>query len=174
MLVRHVSVDDALQIAAIYDPMVRDTVVSFEIEPPGRDEIALRIERIAAGYPWLVAEGEGEIVGYAYAAEYKHRPAYRWAVETTVYVAGHHRRRGLGRLLYSRLIDEATAWGFATAYAGIALPNPGSEALHAAVGFEPIGVFRRAGFKFGEWHDVAWWQRPLSTQTPPVAPARPV
>lgn len=107
-------------------------------------------------------------------ASTKDRPAYRWSVETSVYLAPESRGQGLGRMLYGALLEEAGNWGFATAYAGIAQPNPVSEALHSAVGFEPIGVFRRAGFKLGEWRDVSWWQRPLATVTPPLPPARPV
>lgn len=174
VLLRPVTVEDADRIAAIYAPVVRDSAASFEIDPPDAVEMARRIGRVTAGHPWLVAEDEGTILGYSYASAYRERPAYRWSVETTVYVAASHRGRGLGRSVYSALIDEATRWGFATAFAGIAIPNPASESLHRAVGFEPIGVFVRAGFKAGEWRDVSWWQRPLSNATPPVVPTRPL
>lgn len=173
MSVRPVSVADAGRIAAIYAPVVIGTAVSFEIDPPGPDEMARRIGKVTSGYPWLVAEADGDVIGYAFAGQYRQRPAYRWAIETTIYIDEAHRGKGLGKTLYSALLDEAVGWGFATAFAGIAQPNQASEALHAAVGFEPVGVFRRAGFKLGEWRDVAWWQRPLSSLTPPRTPVRP-
>ena len=171
--IRNVTIEDATQIAAIYEPWVRDSAVSFEWEPPAPEEMARRIETVSSGYPWLVSEENGSIVGYAYATGFRQRPAYRWSVETTVYVHPEHGSRGVGRAVYTALLDLATVWGFANAYAGIALPNPASESLHASVGFAPIGVFPRAGFKLGEWHDVGWWHRPLSQVTPPRQPSAP-
>ena len=171
--VRPATVDDAPELAAIYSPVVRDTAISFELEPPGPVEMARRIERVVSGFPWLVAEEGDVVVGYAYAAALKDRPAYRWSVETTVYIDGGHRGHGVGRILYTALIDVATMWGFANAFAGIALPNPASETLHRSVGFSRVGVFPRAGHKMGEWHDVGWWHRPLSPVHPPVPPAPP-
>jgi phosphinothricin acetyltransferase len=135
--------------------------------------MARRIEEVVSGFPWLVAEEGDVVVGYAYAAALRDRPAYRWSVETTVYIDGGHRGRGVGRILYTALIDVATMWGFANAFAGIALPNPASESLHRSVGFSQVGVFPRAGHKLGEWHDVGWWHRPLSAAHPPVPPAPP-
>lgn len=164
---------DAAQIAAIYEPWVRDTVISFELEPPTPDEMALRIENVATTHPWLVSEEEGVVVGYAYAKAFAERPAYRWSVETTVYLHPSHRGRGVGRDLYRALLDLAELWGFANAFAGIALPNPTSESLHEAVGFHRIGVFPRAGHKFGAWHDVGWWHRPLAVTEDPSPPLRP-
>jgi L-amino acid N-acyltransferase YncA len=173
-VLRPATVEDAVSIAAIYEPIVRDTAISFEIEPPGPAEMASRIRSVTATHPWLVAEdGNGSVIGFAYAGVYKSRPAYRWSVETTVYVDEAHHGHGVGRLLYSTLLDTATDLGYVTAYAGIALPNAASEALHAGLGFERIGVFRRAGFKLGQWHDVVWWQRPLSPADPPFSPLLP-
>jgi phosphinothricin acetyltransferase len=171
--IRPVSVDDATQIAAIYEPMVRQTAVSFELEPPAPDEIARRIESVSADHPWIVMEDEGALVGYAYATDFRQRPAYRWSTETTIYLDGDRQGRGLGKILYNALLEVAILWGYANAFAGIALPNPASEALHAAVGFQPIGVFPRAGFKMGRWHDVGWWHRSLSLAESPPDPTRP-
>ncbi|HSJ83961.1 MAG TPA: GNAT family N-acetyltransferase [Acidimicrobiia bacterium] len=171
--IRPATVDDAPRLAAIYDPVVRGTAVSFELEPPGPVEMARRIEKVVSGFPWLVAEEGGVVVGYSYAAAFADRPAYRWSVETTVYIDGGHRGRGVGRDLYATLLELAEMWGFANAYAGTALPNPASESLHRSVGFSLIGVFPRAGHKMGEWHDVAWWHRPLSDADPPRPPAPP-
>ncbi len=170
---RQVTTADALQLAAIYEPWVRDTIISFELDPPDVNEMARRIESVTAGYPWLVSEQEGVVLGYAYATAYRHRSAYRWSVETTVYLEQAQRGRGVGRSLYTALIGLCAEWGFANAFAGIALPNPASESLHRSVGFTPIGVFPRAGHKFGTWHDVGWWHRPLSSADPPQPPASP-
>ena len=167
------SVDDADQIAAIYEPLVLETAVSFELEPPGAAEMARRIQAVTASHPWLVSEESGVVLGYAYATAFRGRPAYRWSIETTVYVHQDHRGRQVGRQVYQGLLDLSTIWGFANAFAGIALPNPGSEALHALLGFTPVGVFPRAGHKMGEWHDVGWWHRPLAASDPPREPAPP-
>jgi phosphinothricin acetyltransferase len=171
--IRPASVDDASGLAAIYDPIVSDSAVSFELRPPGPSEMARRIEDVTATHPWLVAEDGSTILGYAYARKFAERPAYRWSVETTVYVDQGQRGRGVGRTLYASLLELATLWGFANAFAGIALPNPASESLHRSVGYSLIGVFPRAGHKMGQWHDVAWWHRPLSDADPPRPPAPP-
>jgi phosphinothricin acetyltransferase len=165
-LVRPVAPGDAGAVADIYAPIVRDTAISFELEPPGVEVIADRIAMLTAGYPWLVLEVEGEVGGYAYAGPFKDRPAYRWTVETTIYLDERLRGRGLATMLYAALIDELADAGYATAFAGITRPNPASEALHASLGFRMIGVFPRAGFKLGEWHDVGWWHRPLADIDP--------
>jgi phosphinothricin acetyltransferase len=170
---RPATVDDAPRLADIYDPIVRDTAVSFELEPPGPAEMARRIEKVASVYPWLVSEEDGVVLGYAYATAFRDRPAYRWSVETTVYVHPAHRERGVGRTVYAALLALAETWGYANAFAGITRPNPASESLHASVGFSQIGVFPHAGHKFGEWHDVTWWHRPLSPDHPPRLPSPP-
>jgi phosphinothricin acetyltransferase len=174
--IRLVEIEDAPRLAAIYEPMVRDSVVSFELDPPSPEEMAARIETVTATHPWLVLAERGDVVGYAYATSHRQRPAYRWSIETTIYMHPGHQHRGLGKRLYSALLELATLWGYANAYAGITLPNPGSQALHAAVGFAQIGVFPRAGFKMGEWHDVGWWHRALtepSRQPPEPGPPPP-
>jgi len=170
---RPVTPDDAARVAAIYEPVVRDTAVSFELEPPSPEEMGRRIAVVTSRHPWLVSEERGIVVAYAYATAFRQRPAYRWSAETTVYVDADHRGRGVGRDLYGALIEVATLWGFANAYAGIALPNPASESLHASIGFTPVGVFPRAGHKFGRWHDVGWWHRSLSPTEPPRSPSTP-
>jgi phosphinothricin acetyltransferase len=161
-LVRPVTPGDAGAVADIYAPIVRDTAISFEMEPPDVEMIADRIAGLTANYPWLVLEVEGGVGGYAYAGPFKDRPACRWTVETTIYLDERLRGQGLATMLYSALIDELVGAGFATAFAGITRPNPASEALHASSGYRLIGVFPRAGFKLGEWHDVGWWHRPLA------------
>ncbi|MEQ8653859.1 MAG: N-acetyltransferase family protein [Kiloniellales bacterium] len=151
--------EDAGAIRAIYAPLVENTVISFEETPPSETEMAGRIGQILTGYPYLVAEQEGRVLGYAYAGPHRARPAYRWSVDVSVYVAETARGQGLGKQLYRELLEELAQRQFHAAFAGIALPNPASVALHEAVGFRPLGIYRDVGFKFGRWHDVGWWQR---------------
>ena len=124
-----------------------------------------RIIETAASYPGLVCEIGGHVVGYAYAAQHQVRAAYQWSVDTSVYVSKQYWRFGIGRGLYASLFRILAAQGFFNAYAGIVLPNPASVALHESVGFKPIGVYQRVGYKFGAWHDVGWWQLILNATT---------
>jgi len=144
---------------AIYRSIVEDTAVSFELVPPTSEDICRRIQSVLVRHEWLVAESENGLDGYAYASEYRPREAYKYSTETTVYIAQDCRGQGLGRALYQSLIKSLASLGFRRAYAGIALPNEASIALHRSLGFEHIGVFNEAGFKFDRWHDVSWWQR---------------
>ncbi len=152
---------DAGACAAIYAPSVNGTAVSFEEVAPSAAEMAARIQATSAVWPWLVAEQDGAIVGYAYGSRHRERPAYRWAVDVSVYVDAAHHRQGIGRALYGPLLALLTAQGFHEACAGIALPNDASVRLHEAVGFRPVGVYREIGFKLGRWWDVGWWQLTL-------------
>ncbi|MFN2602886.1 MAG: arsinothricin resistance N-acetyltransferase ArsN1 family B [Gemmatimonadaceae bacterium] len=171
-IIRAADATDAEQIAAIYDPIVRDSVISFELEPPTTAEIQRRIETVfGSGMPWLVYACEGTVFGYAYASRHRARPAYGWSVDTSVYVAETTRKRGVGTCLYSALLAILSIQRFQNAYAGITLPNPASEALHRALGFVQIGTYARVGFKLGEWRDVAWYGRTLGGyDTPPLPP----
>jgi L-amino acid N-acyltransferase YncA len=173
MLIRHADADaerDAEACAAIYAPYVRDTAISFEQDPPTTAEMAGRIKRLTSTHAWLVAEDEHEILGYAYACPHRERAAYRWATEVSVYVDPRHQRRGAGRQLYESLLRVLAEQGYRLALAGIALPNDASVALHEACGFESVGVYRRVGFKLGEWWDVGWWQLNLGADGPPREP----
>jgi phosphinothricin acetyltransferase len=147
--------------ASIYAPYVLDTAISFEQEPPSAEEIERRIGAIGARFPWLIAEEDGVVIGYAYASAHHERAAYRWAADVAVYIDREHRRRGAGRALYETLLSLLERQGLFVACAGITLPNPASVALHETCGFEPIGVYPRIGWKLGSWHDVGWWQREL-------------
>lgn len=169
--IRLASEADAPALAAIYAPYVRETAISFELEPPDEAEMAARVHRTLPAFPWLVCERDGQIAGYAYGSRYRERPAYQWSVEVTVYVQRGLGRCGIGRGLYSALLALLRLQGYISAFAGITLPNAGSVGLHRALGFEPIGVYRSAGYKFGGWHDVAWMG--LALQAPPAAPAPP-
>lgn len=172
MIIRAATADDAGSIAAIYAPYVTGTVVSFETEAPDAAEMTRRMAGDAGRYPWLVARGEdGALLGYAYATAFRTRPAYRFSVETTVYVAADAQRRGAGRALYAALLPVLEAQGFVQAIAAITLPNPASVALHEAFGFRRIGAYEEVGFKQGGWHDVGLWQRALAP--PSEAPEEP-
>lgn len=164
--IRDATAADAEATAAIYRPFVTDTTVSFELEPPSVDEFAQRILSAQSKWAWLVAERGGRIAGYAYASSFRPRAAYRWSVEVSAYTDPSFRGQGVGRALYERLIAILVAKGYCTAYAGITLPNEPSVRFHQALGFTAVGVFRRAGRKFGAWHDVSWWQRPLQDHPP--------
>jgi L-amino acid N-acyltransferase YncA len=169
MEIRFARVEDAAEITAIYRPYVEGTVISFELTPPDDADMAGRIARVIAELPWLVCEEAGAIVGYAYASRHRDRAAYRWSVDTSVYVHEAQRRRGLGHALYTELLVRLRDQGYYTAYAGITLPNAASVALHERFGFEPVGIYRKAGFKLGRWWDVGWWQKPLRSYVVPTA-----
>jgi L-amino acid N-acyltransferase YncA len=166
---------DAAACVAIYAPHVEVGATSFEEEPPDAERFAERIAHIAATYPWLVAESEGVVVGYAYACPHRGRPAYRWAVEVSVYVAARARGQGHGRALYAELVERLRRQRFQVACAGITLPNEASIALHESIGFVAVGVYRRIGWKDGSWRDVGWWQLELEPvgEGPPAEPLPP-
>jgi len=170
LCIRAASPVDAEAIASIYAPFVAESAISFEEVPPDGAEFARRMAT-RPRLPWLVAERGGVLAGYAYASVHRLRPAYRWSVDTSIYLGPKHSGQGVGRVLYERLLAEVAALGYVTAFAGIALPNPASVALHTAVGFEPVGVYPAVGYKFGAWHDVGWWSRPL--RPAPAAPTEP-
>ena len=171
MRIRDAGQTDAEGCAAIYRPYVIDTAITFESEPPSRDELTRRIAEAQRDHAWLVAEEDGSLVGYAYARPYKERAAYRWSCEVSVYVAADRHGAGIGRRLYTALLERLATRGFRTAVAGMTLPNAGSIGLHDAMGFEEIGVFRRIGWKFDRWHDVRWAQREIGAgQDPPHEP----
>ena len=162
---RLASPGDAEQIAAIYAPFCLDTAVSFETVAPDEATMRERISATAARYPWLVAVSEtGDVLGYAYASKHRERAAYRWSVDFTVYVAPAAKRREIGTTLYRALTKICQYLGYYRAFAGITLPNEASVRLHEKVGFRPIGIYQRVGFKLGKWHDVGWWSLDLAPE----------
>lgn len=150
--------EDAAAITAIYAPIVRDTTISFELDPPTAQEMAGRIESISTAYPFLVAEEDGDLIGYAYASQHRTRAAYQSSVDFSIYLAAAARRRGIGTMLGRAVLQAAKQRGYHAAFAGIALPNPASIALHEKLGFRHLGTYREVGRKFDAWHDVGWWQ----------------
>jgi len=172
MRLRAATPDDASAIAEIYAPYVTASVVSFETDAPDAAAMRARIEAGGTLYPWIVAEEEsGAMLGYACAARFRDRPAYRFTVETTIYLRSGESGRGLGPLLYAPLIATLEAQGFTQAIAAISLPNEASVRLHERLGFSPAGTYRKVGWKLGGWHDVGLWQRALApAATPPTEP----
>jgi phosphinothricin acetyltransferase len=175
MRLRLATAADAEQVAAIYRPAVVERATSFELEPPGGAEMAERIMQTLRRTPWLVAAAaggpSGRLLGYAYAGMHMERAAYQWSVDVSAYVSASAQGKGVGRALYQALFAVLRLQGFRNAYAGITLPNPASEGLHKALGFEPVGVYRRVGYKFGKWHDVAWFALALGAHdSEPPAP----
>lgn len=167
MTLRDARPDDAPAIAAIYNPYIVDTTISFEEEPVTDAEMARRIGDVqAAGLPWLVAEQHGVVIGYAYATKWRVRHAYRHSVETSVYLAPAAARQGIGTALYLALFDRLLAAGCHLVIGGIALPNDASVALHEKMGYEKAAHFKEVGFKFGRWLDVGYWQKVLAPGQP--------
>ncbi len=158
--IRLATAEDGADLAAIYAPAVAGPT-SFELEAPSGTEMAGRVTAAFPRWPWLVSETEDRVIGFAYGGAHRARAAYRWSVEVSVYVREGHRGAGVGRALYRSLFAVLALQGYATAVAGITLPNDASVRLHTAMGFTPVGVYRKVGFKDGVWHDVAWYERPL-------------
>jgi L-amino acid N-acyltransferase YncA len=167
IVIRSASEGDAPALLALYRPFVEATAVPFETVAPTIGEFAARIAKALAGWRWLVAEREVQCIGYAYGSSYRERAAYRWSVEVSAYVHPSHQHQGVGRALYFKLLEALAQQGFCNACAGITPPSEGSVALHRSVGFESIGLFKAVGRKFGNWHDVAWFQRALRGSPPP-------
>ncbi|MEM6280981.1 MAG: arsinothricin resistance N-acetyltransferase ArsN1 family B [Chloroflexota bacterium] len=170
--IRLATPDDAGAIAAIYRPIVLETPISFETEPPAADVMQGRIEKTLPQYPWLVYDIDDAVAGYVYGSRHRARAAYQWAVEVTVYVDVRYRGRGVGRRLYAVLLALLRAQGYYTAFGGITLPNAASVKLHETLGFKHIGTFPDIGYKSGAWHDVGWWA--LRLQELPAAPSDPL
>ncbi len=172
VVVRTARAEDGAAVSAIYAPYVRDTAVSFEAEAPADAVMTERIGSTLQTHPWLVAERQGVVVGFAYAGKHSQRAAYRWTADVTVYVRAGECRTGVGRQLYGALLTTLRLQGFRSAFAEIVLPNPGSVRLHEAMGFRHIGVHADIGYKLGRWHDIGYWRLGLTNGAD--APREPV
>ena len=157
-MIRPVAPSDAAAIAAIYNPYIRDTTITFEEEPVSTEEMAARIAKVTADFPWLVWEEAGEVIGYAYASTWRTRHAYRFAVETAIYLASGQHGQGRGATLYQALLAELRQRGFHLVLGCLALPNDPSIRLHEKLGFKKVGHMTEAGWKFGAWVDVGFWE----------------
>jgi phosphinothricin acetyltransferase len=170
--IRQAMANDAPAVAAVYAPFVTDACVSFEEQAPDAAEMARRITGTLQKYPYLVACDGDQVVGYAYACEHRPRVAYRWSVDSALYLKTTHHRRGVGRALYNTLFSLLLKQNYVNVYAGVTLPIPASVAIHESFGFVPVGINRATGYKKNAWHDVGWWQKQL--QPPPAHPAEPI
>jgi L-amino acid N-acyltransferase YncA len=160
-VIRAATPSDAARCAEIYRPFVTESWVSFELDPPDEAEMARRIADYGTTHGWLVYERGRKVAGYAYGSPHRTREAYRSSCDVTVYVDPAFARQGIGQALYTALFTLLKERGYHAAFAGIGLPNDGSVALHEAMGFTPLGVYREVGWKLGGWRDVGWWQRLL-------------
>jgi phosphinothricin acetyltransferase len=179
-MIRPVRKGDAPQIAEIYRPYCENSCISFEEVAPGAAEMADRIEKVSRRYPYLVDEVDGAITGYSYASSHRERAAYRWSVESTIYIHERFHGRGIGRALYTELFGRLRRQGLVKAYAGILVPNPPSQGFHESMGFTLVGIYRKVGYKLGAWRDVGWWELTLLPQAgspsepnfPPIATSK--
>ncbi len=161
MQIRLAQPADAAGICAIYAPIVKTSAITFEYQVPGVEEFAGRIESVMQQYPWLVAESDDKIAGYAYAGKFRERAAYQWCCESSVYIHPDFQRQGLARKLYEMLFGLLQQQGMINVYAVITLPNRESVALHSSMGFIETGTLHKAGFKLGAWHDVLLMEKIL-------------
>ena len=161
MEIRSATVADADRCAEIYAPYVTDSWISFEAELPSGTEMGRRIEQALRTHAWLVSEVNGAVAGYAYASPHRSRDAYKTSCDVAVYLDSENTGQGMGRGLYQKLLPILKERGFHAAFAGIALPNDASIALHRVSGFTTVGTYQEVGWKMGEWRDVQWMQRLL-------------
>ncbi len=170
-MIRTATPADAGALLAIYAAYIDHTAITFEYEAPPLEEFAGRIRTVLAQLPWLVHEHDGRVTGYAYASKHRDRVAYQWSVETSVYIHPDCHRQGIARALYEALFALLRRQGYYNAYAGITLPNSKSERFHRSMGFAPVGVYQKVGYKLGQWHDVGWYHLTLQPHAEkPVAP----
>jgi L-amino acid N-acyltransferase YncA len=156
--IRFIQETDIQSVLNIYRPYVLNTYITFEYDVPTFEEFSKKIRTITLEYPWLVCLQDNQIIGYAYASEHRHRTAYKWSPESTIYLTENMQGKGIGRILYSTLFDILRLQGFFNVYAGVGMPNEKSERLHKAVGFQELGIFKKVGYKLGKWHDTKWFQ----------------
>jgi phosphinothricin acetyltransferase len=164
-MVRSVSLADAAAVCRIYNHYVAGSTITFEEQGVSEDEMKVRIGETVSTLPWLVWEKHGEVIGYAYAAKWKTRSAYRFSVESTIYLRHDEIGRGIGRRLYEQLLAELKARGVHAVIGGIALPNAASEKLHERLGFKKVAHFKQVGWKFQKWIDVGYWQLIFAADT---------
>jgi len=164
--IRLITESDISAVLEIYKPYVLDTIVSFEYEVPSLQEFTERVKTITAEYPWLVCLKDHQIIGYAYAAKHRYRTAYQWSPESTIYLSPGFHGKGFGRNLYETLFSILRLQGYFNVFAGVGLPNEKSVRFHRAAGFEEIGIFKKVGYKLGNWHDTNWFQLKLAEHIP--------
>lgn len=169
MIVRLAEPQDVPGLLRIYAPYVRNTAITFEYEVPTPEEFSRRLAQIQEWYPYLVAEEDGQILGYSYASAFKTRAAYDWSVETTIYVDGSRKGKGIGRMLYTALEECLSLQNICNLCACIAYPNPASIAFHEAFGYRSAAHFHKSGYKAGRWYDMIWMEKELKPHLIPPA-----
>lgn len=167
IIIRPIEMSDAEKVLEIYRPFIENSNITFEYTVPNLNEWKERIETVTQQFPWLVAELEGEIVGYAYAAKHRDRIAYSWCCEASVYLSDKSQGKGLAKMLYDKLFEILKVQGYINVYAILTSPNPKSEKFHENFGFDDVGRFHKAGFKFDKWHNTRWMQLHLSEHSVP-------
>lgn len=158
-VIRIVQETDTAEILGIYEPYIKDTVITFEYEIPSVDDFRSRIREISSDYPYIVCVSDGKIIGYAYAHRQMERAAYQWNAELSVYIDKACLRCGIGKALYSALIEILQTQNVCNVYGGVTSPNENSEKLHEYFGFKRLGVYHSTGYKCGVWHDVTWFEK---------------
>ena len=172
MEIRLAAMDDAESILAIYAPYVRNTAITFECEVPGSEEFRSRIRETLKSYPWLVAAEGGSIVGYAYAGPFRKRAAYQHSAEMSIYIDQRCRQHGIGRNLYLELEKQLARQNVFSVYAGVTVSDrpddacvtDGSICFHRKMGYTKIGEYHLCGYKFGQWYNVAWFEKNLGNR----------
>jgi L-amino acid N-acyltransferase YncA len=172
MNIRSIHSNDTEAVLSIYAPYILQTAATFETAVPSQQEFSERIAQYTAKYPWLVAEEEGKVVGYAYAGKHRDRDAYQWCAESSVYVEKAYQGKGVARKLYEQLFQLLREDGYVNIYAGITQPNEPSNRLHQHMGFEPVGTYQKVGYKLGRWHDVLWMVKTLIDHPSEPAPPK--
>lgn len=157
-MIRNININDAKEISEIYNYYIKNTIITFEENPVSETEMAERIKSQKPNLPWIVFEENNEIIGYAYASEWKSRCAYKFSIESTVYLKTNKTRKGIGSILYKELINQIKQSDIHAIFAGIALPNEASIALHEKLGFNKVAHFKEVGYKFNKWIDVGYWE----------------
>lgn len=157
MILRIAHRDDAEDVLKIYAPFIRETSLTFEIEIPSVTDFSNRITSYLKDWPWIIAESDGEIAGYAYASKYRERKGYQWSVECSIYLAEQFMSSGIATRLYAALFDILKLQGYRNVYAVINLPNDRSVRFHEKMGFKWFATYEKVGYKLGKWKDVGWW-----------------
>jgi len=168
--IRPVSLADASACLNLYSKYVVRSAVSFELDAPSLDEFSSRIDSISKRFPYVVAEENGRVIGYAYASAYRDRLAYQWNVEVSIYVEDDKKKSGIASLLYAELFSELKRIHICKAFAVIALPNEASVNFHTKMGFEKFATYKNVGFKLNQWHDVLWMEKTIQFPDTPTSP----
>ncbi len=161
-VIRLINESDTLDVLEIYKYYVEHSIISFEYEAPSQEEYLQRMRVNTEKYPWLVCLLNNKIIGFAYGSTYRYRTAYQWSPESTIYISPDFHTKGIGRILYKTLFEILKLQGYYNVFAGVALPNQKSIGFHKAMGFEEIGIFKKVGYKHGNWHDTHWFQLSLN------------